>query len=160
MNPSPCFFFLETGWKRDGKFLLWRGESFVSRRVAYARRGSESGGERSFITLGSPVGKRAERFLLLACIVGKVILDFRELFVVESLGSDRGHFRDSALPRRSLENPHICLNRTFSINREFLKKNVLDVHIGSAKNCDGSVYVVITSLSPRSRFFCIRHLHK
>lgn len=79
MNPSPCFFFLETGWKRDGKFLLWRGESFVSRRVAYARRGSESGGERSFITLGSPVGKRAERFLLLACIVGKVILDFREL---------------------------------------------------------------------------------
>lgn len=127
MNPSPCFLFLETGWKRDGKFLLWRGESFVSRRVAYARRGSESGGERSFITLGSPVGKRAERFLLLACIVGKVILDFRELFVVESLGSDRGHFRDSALPRRSLENPHICLNRTFSINREFLKKNVLEL---------------------------------
>lgn len=134
MNPSPCFFFLETGWKRDGKFLLWRGESFVSRRVAYARRGSESGGERSFITLGSPVGKRAERFLLLACIVGKVILDFRELFVVESLGSDRGHFRDSALPRRSLENPHICLNLLES--NVFYKSRIFE------EKCSRVVYIL------------------
>lgn len=68
-------------------------------------------------------------------VVGKVILDFRELFVVGSLGSDRGHFRDSALPRRSLEywrveNPHICLNVgiVFNKSRIFVgKKNVVDV---------------------------------
>lgn len=89
-RPSPMLFGIETrrkfllfsplAWRRGGSFL-------VSRRVAYvsARRGSEPWGKniRIYIYIGSPVGNAGSQIHQAPTyIVGKVIVDFREVFVV------------------------------------------------------------------------------